>query len=97
MNHKYLNTETEYSPRKQNKTFLSDRKKQSLAKLVASKQIDKNVNKFYHHRAIDEKVIEDDYSLSTCQNNSSQIIEYKHSRNNNIEDLQCLDEKEKLD
>ena len=96
LNQKYLNTETEYSPRRQNKTFLSDKKKQSLAKLVASKQIDKNVNKFYHPRAIDEKVIEDDYSLSTCQNNSSQIIDYKHSRNNNIKDLQGLDNTEKI-
>merc|ERR1712223_1244183 len=96
LHHKYLNTETENSPRKQNKTFLSDRKKQSLAKLVASKQINKNVNKFYHHRAIDEKVTEDDYSLSTCQNNSSQITDYKHSRNNNIKGLQCLDDKGKI-
>ena len=91
LNHKELNPETGSSPRKGNNTFLSDRKQKSLAKLVASKQVDKNVNKFYHHREIKEDKGEEN-CLSTCQGNSSKIRNYKHSNNKNIEHQQCLEE-----
>ena len=91
LNHKDVNAETGSTPSKRNKNFLSDRKKKSLAKLVASKQVDKNVNKFYHHREIKGDKGEEN-CLSTCQGNSSKIRNCKHSNNNNIEHLPCLEE-----
>ena len=91
LNHKELNTETGTTPSKRNKTFLSDRKKKSLAKLVASKQVDKNVNKFYHHREIKEDKGEEN-CLSTCQSYSGKFRNYKHSNNNIIEHQQYLEE-----
>ena len=94
-NHNDLDADTEVSPSKQNKTFLSNRKKKSLAKLVAAKQIDKNVNKFHHHREIKEGDKGEENSLSTCQSNSRKIRNRKHSKNDNIEHLQSLEESEK--
>ena len=56
------------------KSFLSERKKKSLAKLVASKQIDKNVNKFYHRQSISEE----ENIIYTSQNNTRKIESNKH-------------------
>ena len=71
---------------------MSDRKKKSLAKLVASKQVDKNVHKF--SLAIQEEGEKN--CFSTCQSDSSQIDNYKHSRHN-IDHLKCSVENENLD
>ena len=60
------------------KSFLSERKKKSLAKLVASKQIDKNVKKFCHHQS----VAEEESVFCTRQNNTRQITSNKHPTDN---------------